>query len=269
MSRFARFESRTLVRATLEMDTALSVGSRLSFKPTGTDLPVVKGPDGVPFIPGSSIKGVVRFQAERILRSADLGPDFRACDPFDDPCLSPKKRNSEKEPGETEAKYSERLWENSCTACRLFGSPWIGSRLLFKDASLRNAGDLAVVTQIRDGVGIDRDLGAAATNIKYDFETVVPGAQFDVEVIAENVELWELGFVTSIFRLWSEGHLAIGGKSTRGTGWGRLRDLVVQRVEKDEMIDYLVGGTMHPVSLDDLTDAFRSWIQSKQGASSA
>ncbi len=267
MSRFARFESRTILRATLEMDTALSVGARLSFRPTGTDLPVIKGPDGLPLIPGSSIKGVVRFQAERILRAADLGPDFRACDPFDDPCI--REPISKKEARETEAKYSERLWENSCTACRLFGSPWIGSRLLFKDASLRNASDLAVVTQIRDGVGIDRDLGAAATTIKYDFETVVPGAQFDVEVIAENVELWELGFLMSIFRLWGEGHTAIGGKSTRGTGWGRLHDLAMQRVEKDDMIDYLVNGTMRPVSLDDPTNAFRGWIESVRGRSSA
>lgn len=269
MSRFARFESRTVVRATLEMETALSVGARLSFRPTGTDLPVIKGPDGVPFIPGSSIKGVVRFQAERFLRTEPRRPDFWACDPFIDPCISPEKQNFEKEEGETEEQYSTRLWENSCTACRLFGSPWIGSRLLFKDASLRNASDLALVTQIRDGVGIDRDLGAAATNIKYDFETVVPGAQFDVEVIAENVEHWELGFVVAIFRLWGEGHVAIGGKSTRGTGWGRLRDLAVQRVEKDYMIDYLINGTMHPVSLDDLSSAFRNWIESVRGRSSA
>jgi CRISPR/Cas system CSM-associated protein Csm3 (group 7 of RAMP superfamily) len=70
------------------MQTALSVGARLSLEPTGTDLPVVKGPDGLPFIPGSSIKGTVRSQAERILRTVNRRPDLWACDPFADPCVS-------------------------------------------------------------------------------------------------------------------------------------------------------------------------------------
>ncbi len=83
MNTFERFESRTTISATLEMQTALSVGSRASLEPTGTDLPVIKDQKGVPFVPGSSIKGVVRSEMERVLRSLDReSTKLWACDPF-------------------------------------------------------------------------------------------------------------------------------------------------------------------------------------------
>ena len=49
-----------MITATLRMKTALSVGARAALMPTGSDLPVIKTPEGIPFIPGSSLKGVVR-----------------------------------------------------------------------------------------------------------------------------------------------------------------------------------------------------------------
>ncbi|HEY8476235.1 MAG TPA: CRISPR-associated RAMP protein Csx7, partial [Chloroflexota bacterium] len=219
---------------------------------------VVKGPDGTPFIPGSSIKGVLRFQAERILRSLTGRADLRACDPFDDPCLTDAARRPER--GEDERTYAERIWSASCLVCRLFGSAALGSRLLFKDAHLLNGDDLPVVTQVRDGVGIDRDLGAAREGIKYDFEVVVPGARFDVEILAENVEPWELGFFLSVLRLWEEGTLAIGGKVTRGPGWGRLRDLIVWRLERDRLLDYLLGSDVPRVEAGAFVEAFRRHV---------
>ena len=271
MSTFAQFENQTLIQATLEMQTALSVGSRLSLEPTGTDLPVVKGPDGVPFIPGSSIKGVVRSLAERILRTWNWWPDFWACDPFDAPCVPANRKDAlmdeaEAEvPNRVEETFSEKVWAESCTACRLFGSPWFAGRIAFKDTFLQNDDDLPVVTQIRDGVGIDRDLGAARSGVKYDFEVVVPGARFGLEILVENVDDWELGFLLSVLRFWEEGHLALGGKVTRGPGWGRLKDLRSERVDQSNLMAYLTGGQPAQERPDRYLQAFQDFVNQHLG----
>lgn len=268
MNLFDRFYNRTIIRAVLEMETALAVGSRLSLEPTGTDMPVVKDPGGLPFIPGSSIKGVVRFQAERILRAWNRPPRLWACDPFGEPCVPEKSRGERKgreefwkESGGNDAVFAQEVFEASCTACRLFGSPWFAGRVAFKDAYLINADDLPVVTQVRDGVGIDRDLGAARTGVKYDFETVVPGARFGIEILAENLEDWEVGFLLAVLGLWAEGGIAIGGKTTRGPGWGRLKDLKVQQVDADSLLNYLLNRQTAEKSEESFLKAFQDWLK--------
>jgi CRISPR-associated protein Csm3 len=267
MSVFDRFRRRLRVQATLEMQTALSVGARLSLEPTGTDLPIVKGPDGLPFIPGSSIKGAVRSQAERILRTVNRRPDLWACDPFADPCVSGGRKGElwqqaeGQNPQQADVIFADLVWEASCTACRLFGSPWFAGRLAFKDAYLVNADDLPVVTQIRDGVGIDRDLGAARSRVKYDFETVIPGARFGIEILAENLEDWEAGFFLTVLRLWEEGTLSLGGKVTRGPGWGVLREIRLTQVSRQNLVDYLIQVQTQPVAPDSFLNSFQAVLR--------
>ncbi|HXG41391.1 MAG TPA: CRISPR-associated RAMP protein Csx7 [Dehalococcoidia bacterium] len=256
---FDKFSSRTFIRCALTIETALSIGSRLSLQPTGTDLPVMKGPDGSPFIPGSSIKGVIRFQTERLLRGWNHKPDLWACDPFASPCVTDKDREDlwDDSKGE-DATFSQKVWDASCTACRLFGSPWFAGRVAIKDAYLIDTQHLVSVTQIRDGVGIDRDLGAARAQIKYDFEVVIPGTRFGIEMVAENLEDWELGLLLIVLRLWEEGEVALGGKSTRGLGWGKLAEIRLERVDQDTLLDYLTQGVKKTVEPATFLAAFRS-----------
>ena len=267
---FERFESRTVLTATLKMQTALSIGARASLEPTGTDLPVIKDPSGMPFIPGSSLKGVMRSQMERVLNSLNGEITyFNVCDPFNKQCVTPKDRDDFADCVEKltqdanegglnkDEELTRKIWEKSCTVCRLFGSPWIASRLAFKDSPLKNAQEMLNVTQIRDGVGIDRDRGAAKDGIKYDFEVVSPDAQFDISILAENVEQWEIGLLLAIMRPWQEGYLPIGGKSTRGPGWGKLVDISIERVEVEGLLDYLLKGRMKAISPDIFIQSFK------------
>lgn len=77
------------------------------------DRMVMRNQEGLPFIPGSSIKGRLRFYAERLLRSGDL-PDLMAIHEENEPqCKKPGK---------------------ICTICRLFGNSSIPALLWISQA---------------------------------------------------------------------------------------------------------------------------------------
>jgi CRISPR-associated RAMP protein (TIGR02581 family) len=141
------------------------------------------------------------------------------------------------------AKFTEELFSHSCTACRLFGSPWLASRVYFQDAMLINGDDLLRLTEVRDGVGIDRDLGSAKRGIKFDFEVVPTKAKFGVRIIAENMEDWEMGLFLLSLRAMEEGELPLGGKTTRGLGWCQLQGLKVERITSADLLSYLQGNS--------------------------
>jgi CRISPR-associated protein Csm3 len=276
MNTFWQFENRWLIIATLRMKTALSVGSRASLLPAGSDLPVIKTPEGVPFIPGSSLKGVVRTYVERVLRTLDgmntqhPGQRLWACDPLDEKnrCVTAdRKKELLAEAGEDDARFTGLIWQHSCTACRLFGSPWLASRVAFQDAMLANRESLLRLTEVRDGVGIDRDLGSAKTGIKYDFETVPAGAEFRITIVVENAEEWEVGLLLLALEAMKRGELPIGGKTTRGPGWGELVDLKVQHVGKDNLLAYLTE-TAQPEQKDP-TQLLRRFSEQLNGGSHA
>jgi CRISPR-associated protein Csm3 len=276
MNTFWQFENRWLITATLRMKTALSVGSRASLLPAGSDLPVIKTPEGVPFIPGSSLKGVVRTYVERVLRTLDgmntqyPGQRLWACDPLDEDrrCVTgAQKKALFEQAGEDDARFTELIWQHSCTACRLFGSPWLASRVAFQDAMLANRESLLRLTEVRDGVGIDRDLGSAKTGIKYDFETVPAGAKFRITIVVENAEEWEVGLLLLALKAIEKGELPIGGKTTRGPGWGELVDLKVQHVGKDNLLACLTE-TAQPEQKDP-TQLLRRFSEQLNGGSHA
>lgn len=265
MKSFYNFENRYHIRGILRARTALSIGGRASLMPTGSDLPVIKTPDGVPFIPGSSLKGAIRAYVERIMRTLQEagkkvnGHAVWACDPLDDKssCLGKVVR---KERNDTDTKKSDRdftqeLWDKSCTVCRLFGSQLLASRVAFQDAILCNPESLVHMVEVRDGVGIDRDLGTARTGIKFDFETVPPGAEFDLHIIVENADEWEVGIVVVALESLGQGLLALGGKSTRGLGWMELTDLQIECIRAENLLAYLAGQPVSKVSGDELRQA--------------
>jgi CRISPR/Cas system CSM-associated protein Csm3 (group 7 of RAMP superfamily) len=127
---------------------------------------------------------------------------------------------------------------------------------------LTNRESLLRLTEVRDGVGIDRDLGSAKTRIKYDFETVPSGATFGITIVVENAEEWEVGLVFLALEAMRKGELPVGGKTTRGPGWGELADLKVQKVSKENLLDYLMGtGQPAPVSYTELLQGLVTALQ--------
>ena len=269
MTDFYRFQNRYKITGIIKMNTPLSVGTRPSPLPTGSDLPVIKTPEGLPYIPGSSLKGVFRSVAEQILRTLDYmeyrwnGIRLWACDPLDDAkrCISPKNKEEMVLTHTNNGKFddegfTQEIWENSCTACRIFGSQWIASRIHFKDVIMVNPDEMIRLYEVRDGVGIDRDTGTAKPKLKFDFEVVPAGSKFALNIIAENVDDWEMGLILWILKAFENGDIPLGGKISRGLGWSRIEGLTIERVTADKIIDFFKGGIPEKVNPQDLINIF-------------
>lgn len=200
---FDLLRERIVLTGTLTTRTALHIGGGAG-ELDAVDLPVVKTNRGDPFIPGSSLKGVVRSTIEALLRAADI-PGLHACNPLDEDtsCGAHKDR-------------AAPLGDH-CAACRLFGSYLVASHVRFSDAHLTRTGGLSPLEK-RDGVSIDRDLRVAADKRKYDVEVVAPGTAFSLEILVQNPEPWQMGLLIAGLDPLQDGFAALGGFTSRGLG---------------------------------------------------
>ncbi|HDQ73749.1 MAG TPA: CRISPR-associated RAMP protein [Chloroflexi bacterium] len=178
---------------------------------------VLRNGDWEVYLPGSSLKGVLRSHAERIART--FTPEA-ACDPFakkDDPepscsaCFD--KRKDEGENGlDTPTAYRD-----SCLICQLFGSTWMAGRLATTDAYA--VGEPSQ-PQRRDGVGIDRFTGGTAYGAKFELEVITEGT-FATTLHLRNFELWQLALVGFLLQDLKDGLIRIGMGKSRGLGKAR------------------------------------------------
>ncbi|MBT9140392.1 MAG: hypothetical protein DDT30_00968 [Dehalococcoidia bacterium] len=197
----------------------------------------------VPYIPGSSLKGVMRSYAERIART--LHVQQGCCDPFcapepaqpiTDPNTSCSEKFVHRRDGKRQGRVIRGLDENligevvyrdACPICKLFGCSFLQSRLLVSDgytAAYDNArGDRLygqsnyVKLPRRHSVAIDRYTGGAKGGALFDFE-VEEQATFAFTLILQNFELWQLGLLAFLFRDFSEQFIPIGAGKSRGLG---------------------------------------------------
>lgn len=215
---FHRLESRLRLTGSLITRTALRIGGGGGLD--GVDLPVIKDAAGRPFIPGASLKGVLRSTVEALVRAIDgRAAGVWACDPLADKDDAFAFRSC------GHHGHGERLSvdpEQHCAACRLFGSHVVASHVRFCDAPLRLSDeDLKtgrIPVEVRDGVSIDRDLRRVRGSRKYDFEVVSPGAEFALEIFVENPQPWLMGLLAMSFDQLAEGFTALGGFTSRGLG---------------------------------------------------
>ncbi len=167
------------------------------------------------YLPGSSLKGVLRSHAERIART--LNPEA-ACDPLggkDNPerscgtCFDLRKKRNR-------APNNATAYKEACLICKLFGCTWFASRLATEDAYA--VGTPPEPTQ-RDGVGIDRFTGGAATTqrAKFELEVITEGT-FATTLHLRNFELWQLALLGFVLQDLADGLIRIGMGKSRGLG---------------------------------------------------
>lgn len=191
-----------------------------------------------PILPGASLRGIIRFHAERIARTlttmnAKSKADFLSCCPACDPNARVQDK-ADKLPlescdsllGKCSVQPDEPMdiGNSLCLACRLFGSTRLGSRLIVEDAAFKPANNQSgPIYKMLDFLAIDRFTGGGVDRAKFDALALWQPA-FNLSIFLENPEPWELGWLQLIIRDFEEGWLSIGFGSAKGFGHVQLTD---------------------------------------------
>jgi CRISPR-associated protein Csm3 len=190
--------------------TPLHIGSGKPEVELGeVDLPVLTDPEGRPYIPGSSLKGRVRTEAERIARQKGM-----------DVCKPPDVKNM--------CGSLKRNLDDFCVCCKIFGTA--GDLSVASKVKFRDAYPLSKVETLleRSGIAIDRDKGTVVRGALYTIQAIPAGVQFGLEIVCENMSEDELRLLKAALK--SVEDSALGGSSTRGFGKVKIKiDAVKER----------------------------------------
>jgi CRISPR-associated RAMP protein (TIGR02581 family) len=183
-----------------------------------------KAPESLPFyVPGTSLRGPFRGQAERIIRSLlpeDAKSGMTACDPFE--------QDSENKPDTLSCskrleQVPVRKYWAACPACKLFGCAGLASRIVFEDSKIQS-----YHSAYRDMIGIDRFTGGVYSSANMRFH-VLEDATFSTKVMVTNFELWQLGLIAYVFQDFADELVPVGFGKTKGFGrvQGRVSEIIL------------------------------------------
>jgi len=184
------------------------------------------------FLPGSSLKGVFRSHLEKVIRTLNKPA---VCVPYDKTFCGDRLQRKKKNLRANEEIANWQAYQESCPACRLFGSTFFTGRLAIDDAYL-DLPEGAIVeqyTEHRDGVAIDRFSGGAAGKAKFDMEVVRAGVTFSTELYLRNFENWQLGGLLLLVQDLEDALLRIGSGRSRGLGKvrGHVEQVTIQYLQ--------------------------------------
>lgn len=166
------------------------------------------------YLPGSSLKGVIRAYCERLARTVDSKQRRQrkgkplACDPLDEHDACGRwldKAENRKLPAAVKH-------DRSCFVCQLFGNTSIASH--FRIADAYPAGECR--REERNGVAIDRVFGSVAVG-PFNYETVTSG-DFRTTLHVKNFTLAQLGLLMLTLRDLTAKRVRIGFAKSRGLG---------------------------------------------------
>ena len=224
----------------LELKSAMHIGGG-DINLRGTDSPIVLTPEGDPFIPGSSLKGVFRSTVEKLVGAI---PNQTTCSLFEGTCPTADQdnfNNRRRNGNWGEAKLARILNDELCDTCKLFGSPFSASKIFFSDLYVD---EWAEATQVRHGVAIDRDSERARDQHLYDYEVASVGSTFKMEIILEDPSDTDLRLACVSLNEFVSGMGGIGGMRSRGLGNCQVIDLVGYESDLtnlEQLKKYLVG----------------------------
>lgn len=216
----------------LTNDTTASTRSGFDHTP----LLDVMSQTGKPILPGASLRGALRSQAEKIARtlttldedvndSESFGKKCPACDPM-------RRREDENEiANQIPLASCDALLKNAeeevpdghlCLACRLFGNTHRGSRLIIEDAEA----EANTPRKVLDFLAIDRFTGGGKEGAKFD-ALALWQPRFRVRMQVENPDGWELGWLALVLRDLAEGMFPVGFGGAKGFGRTKIESFCV------------------------------------------
>jgi CRISPR/Cas system CSM-associated protein Csm3 (group 7 of RAMP superfamily) len=159
------------------------------------------------YIPGSSLRGMMRSYAEKILRSLSPGENQPfCCDPFADTentahCFCGKH---------LENYNGGRVYRLHCPICAIFGSTRMVGRIRVEDSKLTRRGR----TVVRDSVPLNRHTGAVVQGVGPFSNLLLEDYSFSCRITLINFQCWHLGLIAYLLRDLCRGELRLGwGKS--------------------------------------------------------
>jgi CRISPR/Cas system CSM-associated protein Csm3 (group 7 of RAMP superfamily) len=201
---------------------------RQGVDPTRPDLEWVRtwlGDQRTVYLPGSSLKGVMRAHAERLLTTEGIA-------------ITPTFERREGAPNQKTP--GDEAFRKTCPLGRTFGTLGMKGRVSVSDFIPGGHAEpgspereeqlrLANRTEPRNGVGIDRLLGSVHGGALFDQEVVV-GGRFDGQVFFRNVQLYQLALLLLVLRDLDEGYVQLGSGTSRGNGWvkAEIRKIVIE-----------------------------------------
>lgn len=229
------------------------------------DLPLLRvylpGKGEVPFIPGSSLKGLFRAYFDVVIRSLR---GYACAGSGGSTCMSQKVSfhgeidKLEKIARRLSARMdfnnlAQLLWENLCLSCKVFGSQSYRSKIIFYDSYPVKDVRIGVKT----GIAIDRRTGAAMHGALYQVEYVEPGATFNFHVKVLDAPNYVLGlFAQGLFEL-NAGRLKVGGFKTRGFGWVELRNPRITIIFYGDSGGGVSGNTLTLNAMDSVDEEYK------------
>ncbi|MEX2702801.1 MAG: CRISPR-associated RAMP protein [Thermofilum sp. ex4484_82] len=242
----------------------LRIGSGSSKIPTSpVDLQVItilKNGMRVPYIPGSSLKGVLRTVCENIVASLKLFPKEYKCF-MGEGCKKRYDNVLKQYLRENMLEEAKKLLQKYCLVCKVFGTTSYKAHLYVSDAY--PIGDVS--RGVKVGIAIDRRSGTARRGALYTIEYIEPGFVFQSGLIFKNLPNYLIGLVISALDMINSGFVAIGGFKTRGFGkvevtFKNIRGITLQ---DNEYVDIGEAKELPPLDEDDSlvkTESVKSFV---------
>jgi len=233
---FKKSYNRAVLRIRIDAVTPLLIrAGDAGLDPTAADLTCVRTRHATQgttvYIPGSSLKGVIRSAAEasvRAFRFAAAGAEVEgACNPLD------HETSCGRWAGKKTGLSTPEVYKKQCLACRLFGSLALKGRASVRDLfPWTENGDgttgpsgtnvrMANQVEVRHGVAIDRVVGSVRHG-PFDQELVPAGISFWGEITLENYQTWQIGLLAQGIDQITDGFAQLGSSKSRGLGVARV-----------------------------------------------
>lgn len=254
---FAKLERKQIFTIRLQLKTPLHIGGGYDSE-TDTDLPIIRTKDGRPYIPGSSIKGVLRSASEKLYHIID---DEKVCflDKNDACSIKLKEVIADVIEQYDEEEAFQEIYRRICPVCRTYGMGAIASKVYIPNVLLQDK------TMVRDGIQIDRETNVVSGSAKFDYEYVEAGQIFTIRIEAENMTTQNEKVLGIALLQLLKNHVRLGGLQARGLGEleyisGHVTTMDFSSNNKEKVLNMLLGeeNDLESISLEYyLKDLFR------------
>ncbi|NJO43572.1 MAG: CRISPR-associated protein [Cyanobacteria bacterium RU_5_0] len=168
------------------------------------------------YLPGSSLKGIIRTHAERIVRTVG-GETYNPQRPdqlwADDPLKVSREYLKNKD--------GAGIYKHSCFTEQMFGNTAIASHVRITDAYHDSEAGIPLILEERNSVAIDRFSGSTSDRGLFNFQVCTSGA-FKTTIYLKNFTLAQLGLIGLVLRDLNQGWIGVGFGKSRGLGFVTL-----------------------------------------------